>query len=139
MPRIRKGGEVYSAGDVTVAIAGMDDVNPSSISYSTSNQHEYSRGIARKARGWRMGSEEHTCKLNLSLDVVSDIERAASGHRLAQIRPFPINVTYANAENELIHDIIIAKFKDQGREVTADGELEREFDLFVIDIKYNVL
>ncbi|OFX62700.1 MAG: hypothetical protein A2066_18885 [Bacteroidetes bacterium GWB2_41_8] len=138
MSRVKRMGEVYSAGDVVVTVAGMFDVNPSVIEYNTTNAHEYSRGIARKARGWRMGGEEHDGKITLTLDVVSHIERAAPKGRLANIRPFPINVTYFNQDNEMIHDVITAKFKGQGRSVTADGELEKEFDLFVLDIKYNI-
>lgn len=139
MSRLKRMGEAYSAGDVIVTLAGMFDVNPSAIEYDTTNAHEYSRGLARKARAWRMGAEEHTGKITLALDVISDIEHAAPKGRLANIRPFPINVTYFNHDNEMIHDIITAKFKGQGRSVTGDGELEKEFDLFVLDIKYNVL
>lgn len=139
MSRVRRGGEVYSAGDVVVTIAGMFDVNPSAIDYSTSNAHEYSRGLKRQARGWRMGAEEHTCKMTLPLDVIAEIERVAPKHRLANIKPFPINITYLGADNEMVHDVVVAKFKDQGRSVTADGEIEKEYELFVIDIKYNVV
>lgn len=139
MSRVKRMGEVYSAGDVTVSMAGMFDVNPSAIEYNTNNAHEYSRGIRRKARGWRMGAEEHDGKLTLPLDIISEFERVAPKGRLANIRPFPINVTFFNQDNEMIHDIIIAKFRGQGRNVTADGELEKEFELFVLDIKYNVV
>lgn len=134
---IRRMGEVYSAGDVVVTLAGLFDINPSAIEYNSSYAHEYQRGISRKPRGWRMGAKEMDAKITLPLDVISELERAAPSGELALIRPFPINITFANTENDMIHDVIIAKFKGNGRSVTTDGELEKELDLFVLDIKFN--
>jgi len=139
MTIIRRMGEDYSAADVVVTLAGMFDVNPSKLSYGTENKHEYSRGFKRAARAWRMGADEHSGKIALPLDLVSAIERAAPKHRLAYIRPFPISITFANLENEMITDIVIAKFQSQGRDIEVDGDLAKEFDLFVLDIKYNVV
>lgn len=139
MTIIRRMGEAYSAGDVVVTLAGLFDVNPSAIDYGTTNDHEFQYGLKRKARAWRMGKEAHTGKITLPLDVISSIERAAPKHRLALIKPFPINITFFNDDNEMIHDILIAKFKDQGRDVTADSDLGKELELFVLDIQYNVV
>ncbi len=138
MARLRRMGEVYSAGDVTVNIAGMFDVNPSALEYNDSYAHEYQRGIKRNPRGWRMGQRDMDGKLTLPLDVVSELEKIAPKGNIAFIRPFPILVTFANEENEMIHDVITAKFQGNGRSVTNDGELEKELELFVLDIKFNV-
>ena len=127
-------GEVYSAGDVTVTVAGLFDVNPSAVEYNYKYAHEYQRGIKREARGWRMGAKEMDGKITLPLDVVAQIELAAPKGDIALIRPFPINVTFANTENVLINDVVFAKFTGNGRNVTADGELEKELELFVLDI-----
>lgn len=134
---IRRMGEVYSAGDVVVTLAGLYDVNPSVIEYNYKYAHEYQRGIKRDPRGWRMGAKEMDAKVTLPLDVVSIIEGAAPKGDIAKIRPFPINISFANTENEMIHDVVFAKFQGNGRNVTADGELEKEFELFVLDIKLN--
>lgn len=139
MARVRRMGEVYSAGDVTVNIAGLHDVNPSAIEYNSKYAHEYSKGLKRKARGWRMGAREMDAKITLPLDVISVIEKVAPKGELAFIRPFPITVVYTNEENDIITDIIIAKFIGQGRSVTVDGELEKEYELFPTDIKFNVV
>lgn len=131
-------GEVYSAGDVNVNISGMNDVNPSNIEYGHNYPHEYQRGIKREPRGWRMGNKEMEGKVTLPLDVVSEIEKIVPGGDIAKIRPFPIIVNFANHENEMITDIITAKFTSNGRTVSNDSELEKELELFVLDIKYNV-
>jgi len=138
MSIVRRMGEVYSAGDVVVTVAGLFDVNPSTIEYNYKYAHEYQRGIKRNPRGWRMGAKEMDGKITLPLDVIAQIELAAPNSDIALIKPFPINVTFANTENVLINDVIFAKFTGNGRNVTADGELEKELELFVLDIKLHV-
>ena len=83
-----------------------------------------------------MGGVEREASIVLPLDTSSMLERKYGN--LAFIRPFPINVVFANYENEMIHDVIWAKFKGNKRSVTNDGELENEYDLFVIDMKFNI-
>lgn len=138
MTMLRRMGEVYSAGDVEVSLAGLYDVNPSSIEYNSKYGHEYARGIKRKPRGWRMGSKEMDAKITLPLDVVSEIEKIAPNGELALIRPFNISVTFTNEENEIIRDKLRVKFTGNGRTVQPDSELEKEFELFPLDIKFNV-
>jgi hypothetical protein len=138
MARIRRLGEVYSAGDVSVTLAGIQDIDPSAISYGYSYAHEYQRGLKREPRGWRMGAKEMEGSITLPLDVVADIEKVAPSHDIAMLKPFPINITFINPDNEEINDYVYAKFQGNGREVTNDGELEREFELFVLDIKLNI-
>ncbi len=137
MTMIRRMGEVYSAGDVTVTVAGMFDINPSNIEYNEKYSHEYQRGIKRNPRGWRMGAREMDGKITLPLDIVAEFEKNAPGGNIALIRPFPINVTFANAQNEMVSDVLTAKFTGNGRSVTTDGELEKELELFVLDIRFN--
>ncbi len=136
MSRLKRMGEVYSAGDVKVTVAGIYDFDPSAISYSYNYAHEYQRGLKRKPRGWRMGQKEMEGSMTLALDVVAELEKKFGD--IALIRPFPINITFANFENEMIHDIVWAKFQGNGREVTGDGELEREYELFILDLKLNI-
>ena len=131
-------GEVYSSGDVIVTVAGMFDVNPSGIEYGFKYAHEYQKGIKRDPRGWRMGAKEMESKMTLPLDVIAEFEKVAPGGDIAKIRPFPINVIFTNSENEIIHDLVIAKFTGNKRNVTGDGELENEYELFTLDVKLNI-
>jgi hypothetical protein len=138
MAKIKRMHEVYSSGDVTVTLNGIYDVNPSAIEYNSNYAHEYQRGLRRDARGWRMGAKEMDAKITLPLDAVTLIEKSAPFGDIALIRPFPIIVIYFNLENEMIKDIIIAKFKGNGRSVTNDGEIEKEYELFPTEMKFNV-
>lgn len=136
--RIVAMGEVYSSGDAVITIAGMFDVNPSGLEYDYKYAHEVSKGISRNPRGWRMGGRENSCNVTLPLDVISEFEKAAPDRDIALLRPFPINVTLVNPENEIIKDLIIAKFQGNGRKLAPDSDVEYEYELFVIDIKLNV-
>lgn len=136
MPRIKRLGEVYSAGDAKVTLAGIYDFDPVAISYGYKYEHTMQYGLKRTARGWRMGKKECEGSITLDLDVVSDLERMFGD--IALIRPFPINITFANADNIMIHDIVWAKFQGNKREVTNDGELQNEYELLVLDINLNV-
>ena len=138
MAKVKRMHEVYSSGDVTVTLNGIYDINPSAIEYNSTYAHEYQRGLRRDARGWRMGAKEMDAKITLPLDAVSIIESAAPNGDIALYRPFPIIVTYLNSENEMIKDIITAKFKGNGRSVTNDGEIETEYELFPTEMKFNV-
>lgn len=137
MARIKRMGEVYSAGDVKVTVAGIYDFDPSAISYGYKYAHEYQRGLKRKPRGWRMGAIEYESSMTLPLDIVAELEKMFGD--IALIRPFPVNVTFANFENEMIHDIVWMKFTGNKRDVTSDGELENEFEMFVLDMKLNII
>lgn len=136
MARVKRLGEMYSAGDAKVTVAGVYDFDPVSIMYGYKYEHTLQYGLKRNARGWRMGKKENEGSITLDLDVVSDLERMFGD--IALIRPFPINVTFANHENEMIHDVIWAKFQGNKREVTNDGELQNEYELLVLDIKLNI-
>ena len=130
-------GEVYSAGDVKVTVAGIYDFDPSAISYSYNYAHEYQRGLKRNPRGWRMCQKESEGSMTLAIDAFAELENMFGD--IALIRPFPINITFANFENEMIHDIVWAKCQGNGREVTGDGELEKEYELFILDLKLNII
>lgn len=138
MARIMRMGEVYSSGDVTVTVAGMQNVDPSAIEYGYSYQHEYQRGIRRAPRGWRMGAKEYEGSITLPLDVIAEFEKFAPGGDIALIRPFPVNIVFFNLQNEMIRDLVIAKFKGNKRSVSNDGELENQYDLFVLDVQLNI-
>lgn len=138
MATVKRMHEVYSSGDVTVTLMGIHDINPSAIEYNSNYAHEYQRGLRRDARGWRMGAKEMDAKITLPLDTIAIIEKAAPNGDIALIRPFPIIVTFFNTENVLIKDIITAKFKGNGRTVTNDGEIEKEYELFPTEIQYNI-
>jgi hypothetical protein len=85
-----------------------------------------------------MGAKNYEGSITLPLDLASEFEKIAPFGDIARIRPFPINVVYFNAENEQIRDLVIAKFQGNKRSVSNDGELENQYDLFILDIQLNI-
>ncbi|MCL2328442.1 MAG: hypothetical protein FWC39_08005 [Bacteroidetes bacterium] len=138
MARIKRMGEAYSAGDVIVTVAGMRDVNPDAISYNYKFAHATQQGIRRSPRAWRMGPKTMEANITLPIDVIAEFEKIAPLGDIARIRPFPINVVFFNPENEMIRDLIIAKFTGNSRSVSADEDISAEYELFVLDIQLNI-
>ena len=69
-------------------------------------------------------------------DIVP-LEMAAGGS-LLKIKPFVITVEFVNEYNIIVVDKIIAKFKNEGREVTGDMGLKKEYELFASSVNLNV-
>ncbi len=66
------------------------------------------------------------------------LERAAGGN-LLKIKPFVITVEFVNEFNVIVVDRILAKFQSNGRDVTGDMGLEKQFDLFALKVDLDVL
>lgn len=136
MTAIRKNGKAYDSGDVLVTMLGNPDVEVSEISYETTQEHQKNYSLKRKARSWSKGKIDDSCTLTLPMTEVVAIERAAGGN-LLDIKPFDINVTFVDEFNDIINDTITCKFQKQGREVTGEMGLSKQFEMFVLDIDYN--
>ena len=67
---------------------------------------------------------------------IAPLERVSGG--LLKIKPFTITVEFVNEFNEIVVDKIVAKFKNEGREVTGDMGLEKQYDLFALSVKLRV-
>ena len=137
MPTIRNNGKAYDSGDVVVTLFGRFDFEVTAIEYGTEQEHQGNHSLgSNEQTSFSMGKITHTGSITFRLASASAIEKAAKGS-LLKIKPFPINVSYVNDDNDIINDTIIAKFQSQGRESTGDMDLKKQFTLFVIDIKYN--
>lgn len=136
MPNIRANGKAYDSGDVLVNLNGIMVDDCKEITYATEQEHQVNHGLANRANSWSRGKITHTASVTLYMAAVVGIEAAAGGDLLA-VKPFPLNVTYVNDDNMIVTDTIIAKFQSQGREVTGDMGLAKQFDLFVLDIIYH--
>jgi hypothetical protein len=134
---IVRNGKAYDSGDVQVALFGRMDYEVTEISYDTDqeHQHNYSLG-SNKQTSWSMGKIANTGTMTMRLASVSIIEKAAGGNLLA-IKPFEINVSFVNEDNDIINDTLLCKFQNQGRDVGGDMDLKKQFKLFIIDADYN--
>ncbi len=135
MSRVIKNNKAYDSGDVDVNIAGVP-TDVVEISYNTEQEHQKNHTLKNKGTSWSIGKITDTCTVTFMMQDIAIIERAADGN-LLNVKPFYINVTLTNEYNDIINDTILAKFQDQGRDVTGDMGLNKQHTLFVLDIEYN--
>lgn len=135
MPNIIKNKKAYDSGDVEVFING-EAIDVVEITYDTEQEHQLNHTLGNNATSWSKGKKTHSASVTLMMHDAVLLEKAAKGDLLA-VKPFDINVSYVNDYNEIINDTITAKFMKQGREVTGDMGLNKQYDLFVLAIKFN--
>jgi hypothetical protein len=143
MGKITKNKVSYDGGDVKITALGIDNLYADAIDYTTKREHQLNFGLGgRKARTWSMGNEEYSGSIDINMIDVVAIQNANKGKSLVDIEPFPIIVSFnptsvENALAPLVTDILLAKFEDEGREVSGMN-LKKKFTLFIIDIEQNV-
>lgn len=137
MARIRKDGKAYDGGDAVITALGQIWDEVSELSYGTTMEHQKNYTIgSRKASSWSMGKIDDTGSITLMMNQAVALEKAAKGDLLS-VKPFDINVTFADDYNEIVNDTVVCKFASQGREINTEMGLSKQYDLFVLDIKYN--
>lgn len=136
MGEILRNSKAYDSADVKVQINGVP-IEVKSISYSNAQDHQLNHTLGAKATSWSMGKIEPEASITLMMADVVPLE-VASGGNLIAIKPFTITVEFVNEYNIIVVDKIIAKFKDEGRDVTGDMGLEKQYDLFALSVELNV-
>jgi len=137
MPVINRNGKAYDSGDVAVTIFGRNDYEVTEISYNTEQEHQPNHSLgSNDATSYSMGKKTNSATITFRLASMSVIEKAAAGNIL-RIKPFTINVTLLNEDNDIINDTITAKFQNQGRDIGGDMDLKKQCTLFVLGIDFN--
>lgn len=132
---INKNHKAYDSGDVSVFINGMP-INVQEISYGTEQEHQVNYTLGNRPSSWSRGKISYSGSMTLLMNDAAELEEAAGGDLLS-IKPFEINVTFVNEFNKIINDTITALFSSQGREITGDMGLNRQYELCVLNIRYN--
>jgi hypothetical protein len=138
MSIISRNGKSYGNADVQIAMFGSIDYEVTKITYGVKQAHtaNYSLG-SNDPSSYSMGKKEYSCTLGLRLKSFSELEKAAGGD-LMKIKPFNIAVTFVDDENEIIVDVIKAKFTSQGRDVGDSDDITRDFEMFCLGIDFNI-
>lgn len=138
MAVISRNGKSYGGADVSIAILGSIDYEVTKLEYEVKQTHTANYSVGSDGpTSYSKGKKEYSCSLGLRLASISAIEKAAGGDLLS-IKPFPITVVYVNEENDIITDVVTAKFTSQGRSVGDDDDLKREFEMFCTNIEFNI-
>jgi hypothetical protein len=134
---IKRNGKAFDSGDVKIAMFGSVSYEVTEIAYNTEQEHQKNFSLgSNKASSWSRGNIDDSATITMRLASISAIEKAAGGS-LLDIKPFDINVTFVNENNDIVNDTLTVKFMNQGRDVGGDMDLKKQFNLFVLDIDYN--
>lgn len=137
MSLVKRNGKAYDSGDVTVTLFGRMDYEVTEVTYATEQEHQVNHSLgSNKLTSYSMGKVTNTGTMTMRLASASIIEKAAGGN-LLQIKPFHINVSYVNDDNDIVNDSLLVKFQNQGREVGGDMDMKKQYTLFVLDTDYN--
>ncbi|WP_367867894.1 hypothetical protein [Pedobacter sp. WC2423] len=133
MSTITKNGKAYDSGDAQIVIDGEIFDEVSEITYSNEQEHQLNFGLGNKATSWSMGKITPTASVTMLMADSIRLEKKAGGS-LLNLPPVTIQVSFVNDYNEIINDTIVAKFQSEGREVTGEMGLKKQYDLFAISV-----
>ncbi|HAP94543.1 hypothetical protein [Epilithonimonas hominis] len=136
MSDIIRNSKAYDSADVKVQINGVP-IEVKSITYGNEQDHQLNHTLGSDATSWSVGKKTPSASMTVMMADILPLEMAAKGDIL-KIKPFIITVEFTNEYNILVIDKVIAKFKNDGREVTGDMGLEKQFDLFALKVDLNV-
>ncbi len=137
MSKITRNGKAYDSADVKVEINGVP-LEVKSISYGNEQAHQLNYGLGKSPTSWSAGKITPKASITITQDNLTPLEYAAENQSLLNIKPFLIAVQFVNDYQKIIVDKITAKFQDEGRDVTGDMGLEKQFELFALEVDLNV-
>lgn len=136
MSDIIRNGKAYDSADVKVQINGVPQ-EVKSLSYGNEQEHQLNHTLGVDATSWSWGKKTPAASMTIMMHDIIALETAAGGDIL-KIKPFVITVEFVNEFNVVVVDKVIAKFKSDGREVTGDMGLEKQYELFALKVNLNV-
>lgn len=137
MATINRNGKSYDSVDVEAFINGVA-IEVTSLTYGNEQEHQLNYTLSSEASSWSMGKITPSCTMGLMMHDVTPLERVATGG-LLKIKPFDLVVTFTNDYNETVKDHLVVKFQNEGREVTGEMGLKKEYTMFALSVDLSVL
>lgn len=132
MADINRNGKAYDSADVKVQINGVP-IEVTSLSYGNEQEHQVNHTLGAEPTSWSRGKITPSASMGVMMHDILPLEMAAGGS-LLKVKPFAITVEFVNEFNIIVVDKIVAKFKNEGREVTGDMGLKKEYELFAMKV-----
>lgn len=136
MATINRNGKAYDSADVKVFINNVP-IEVTSLTYGNEQEHQLNHTLGEIATSWSKGKITPSCTMGVMMHDITPLEIASSGSLLS-IRPFDLVVTFTNEYNLIVTDRIVVKFQNEGREVTGEMGLKRDYDMFALSVELNV-
>jgi hypothetical protein len=137
MATITRNGKAYDSADVEVFINGVP-VEVTSATYSNEEENQLNYTLGKTASSWSSGKITPSATLGFMMHDIVLIELAANGGSILNIKPFDVIITFTNEFNFIVTDRILVKFQNEGREVTGEMGLKREYPMFALKVELNV-
>lgn len=137
MAEITRNGKAYDSADMEVFISGVT-VEVTTATYGNEQEHQLNFGTGSNASSWSKGKKTPSVTLGFMMHDIVPIELAAKGGSILDIAPFYVIVTFTNEYNIIVTDRLLVKFQNEGREVTGEMGLKKEYAMFALKVELNI-
>jgi hypothetical protein len=126
-------GRLYDWGMVKVSIAGVPVTGIRAINYTESQETEAVYGSGRYNVGYGKGRISVDASITLIKDEIVALELAAPNHRLQDIAPFDITVTYNHpVTSKIVTDVIKNCIFQNNGNSWSEGDMHNEVELTLL-------
>jgi hypothetical protein len=137
MGKITRNGKAYDSADCEAFINGVP-TEITSATYGNEQEHQLNWTLGSDASSWSRGKKTPNCSLGFMMHDITPIEKAANGGSIMDIKPIDVVITFTNEFNIIVTDRLLVKFMNEGREVTGDMGLKREYPMFALKVQLGV-
>lgn len=137
MAQITRNGKSYDSGDVEVFINGIP-IEVTSITYGNEQENQLNYTLKNKPTSWSAGKITPSCTMGVMMHDITPLELASQGRSLLNVKPFDVVVTFTNEFNIIVVDRLLLKFQNEGREVTGEMGLKKDYTMFALEVNLNV-
>ncbi|MCC9072456.1 hypothetical protein LNQ49_12770 [Flavobacterium sp. F-65] len=137
MATITRNGKAYDSADVEVFISGVP-IEVTSATYGNEQEHQLNYGLGNDPSSWSQGKKTPSASIGLMMHDIVPLELAAKGGSILNIQPFDVIITFTNEYNIIVTDRLLVKFQNEGREVTGEMGLKKEYTMFALKVDLNV-
>jgi hypothetical protein len=134
---INRNGKAYDSVDVKAFINAVP-IEVTSLTNGNEQEHQLNWTLgSHNASSWSMGKRTPSCTMGIMMHDITPIE-VASGGDILSIKPFDLIVTFTNEYNVIVTDHLVVKFQNDGREVTGEMGLKKDYTMFALSVRLNV-
>ena len=137
MAEITRNGKAYDSADVEVFMNGVL-VEVTTATYGNEQEHQLNWTLGQNASSWSKGKKTPSATLGFMMHDIVPIELAAKGGSILDIKPFDVIITFTNEFNIIVTDRLLVKFQNEGREVTGEMGLKKEYTMFALKVELNI-
>lgn len=137
MADITRNGKAYDSVDCECFISGVP-LEITSATYGNEQEHQLNYTMGQNPSSWSSGKRTPSCTIGVMMHDITPLEVAAKGGSILDIKPFWMIFTFSNEFNVIVTDKVLVKFQSEGRDVTGEMGLKKEYTMFALKVALNV-